>query len=204
MIDEIDQKLQVLLATPPIEDECKVVYLLTQTRKVFERDAQLKQHLPTLQFYCNWALHTKLDRSATEFLAKVDPILTLVGNHDQETKDELDRLFTLQTFRDELREFLTRHSIERTLCDNDAYWAVFLSAYSRVVEKCEIAVGQPSPPHGPLNLSVKSVAIDPVKGRNAFDAARPYPMDWTITYIDGRCGRLALSDLGLLGAVLEI
>src|ERR1700683_3440087 len=102
MTDEIIRKLQTFLGTP-IEDEYKVVYLLTQTRKVFERDAHLEQHLPTLQFYCNWALHTKLDRRATvqEFLAKVDPILTLEGNHDQKTKDELDRLFTLRHFRDE-------------------------------------------------------------------------------------------------------
>src|SRR5216683_7782994 len=185
MKDEIIRKLQVLLSAPPIEDEPKVVYFLTQIRKVFERDTNLGLRVPTLRFYCNLALHTKLDQKQTvqDFLDQVDPILTLQGDHDQEMQDRLNRLFTLQAFRDELQEFFTLNAIESTFCDNEGYWNAFLSAYSSVVENCEIVVpGTPAPPHGPLSLSVRSVSISPAKGQHTnLTANRPYPMEWAIT-----------------------
>ena len=208
MKDEIVRKLQALLSAPPIEDEPRVVYFLTQVRKIFERDENLKPSFPTLRFYCNLALHTKLDQSRTvrNFLDEVNSILTLEGNHDQQTQERFNRLLTLQTFRDELREFLRLNDTGFALCDNEAYWNAFLSAYSSVVENCEILVpGTPAPPRGPLGLSVKSVSISPAKGKGKhFVADRPYPMDWAITYTNGQSGRLSLSEHGLLGAVVDI
>ena len=207
MKDEIIRKLQVFLRSS-IEDEYKVVYLLTQIRKVFERDANLGPALPTLRFYCNWALHTKLEhrRTVQNFLAQVDPILTLQGDHDQATQDGFNRLFTLQAFRDELLKFLMSSDINCGLCDDDAEWMSFLSAYSCVVENCEIVVPRPhAPPHGPLNLSVQSISISPARAQGTQLApSKPYPMDWAITYTDGRQGRLSLSEHGLLGAVVDI
>jgi hypothetical protein len=204
--DEIIQKLQALLCKPPIEDEPRVVYFLTQIRKVFERDKNSLVSAPTLRFYCNLALHTELSdkRTVQPFLDEVDPILTLQGNHDQETQERFNRLLTLQAFREELREFLRLNDIETTFCDNEAYWNAFLRAYSSVVENCEIVVPEPRPPQGPLNLSVRSVSISPVKRDIRLAANRPYPMDWAITYVNGQDGRLSLSEHGLLGAVVDI
>jgi hypothetical protein len=207
MQDEIINKLRAFLLKSPINEEPHVVYLLTQVRKVFEWDSAFSARLPTLRFYCNWALHRKLDRgSADEFLNQVDPILTLQGNHDQSTHEKFSRLLTLETFRDEMRAFLKLNTIDSTFCDNDECWNAFLSAYSCVVENCEIAVqGAPGPPRGPLSLSVQSVSISSVKGRDVhLITNRPYPMDWTVTYTDGRSGRLRLSDHGLSGAVVDI
>lgn len=207
MTHDIIRKLQDFLG-PPISEESKAVYLLTQIRKVFELDQNLAQRLPTLRFYCNWALHTRLDQARTvkAFLDEVDPVLTLQGNVDQKSHDQQSRLFTLGAFRAELREFLAANGISSTLCDNDAYWNAFLSAYSGVVEDCEIITpGTPAPPKGPLNLSVQSISIIP-KNREGLElvADRPYPMDWVITYTDGRNGRLSLSRHGLSGAIVEI
>jgi hypothetical protein len=205
--DEIIRKLQALLCKPPIDDEPKVVYFLTQIRKIFEHDKNLLLSVPTLRFYCNLALHTELSHKGTvqTFLDEVDPILTLQGDHDQETQEKFNRLFTLQAFREELDEFLKLNVIQTTLCDNEDYWNAFLSAYSGVVENCEIVVPEPLDPHGPLNLSVRSVSISPVKGHDTLLVAnRPYPMEWAITYVNGQSGRLSLSEHGLLGAVVDI
>ena len=151
MKSDIIEKIRGLLTTLPISDEPRTVYLLAQVRKVFEHDRPLRQALPTLQFYCNWALHTKLDRlSAEMFLNAVDPVLTLVGDHTYEAQQMLDALLTLNAFRAELRLFLTHNGLEASISDNDEYWRTFVQTYSRVVEDCEITISGQQQPRGPL------------------------------------------------------
>jgi hypothetical protein len=84
-----------------------------------------------LRLYCNLASHTRLSNEATvdEFLSQLGSTLTLDSNDDKETQQRLDRLFTLQSFRDELRTFLQENGIDTALCDGDDNWNVFLSAY---------------------------------------------------------------------------
>jgi hypothetical protein len=102
-----------------------------------------------------------------------------------------------------MRVFLTHNSIDTSLCDSAVFWGEFLKAYSRIVENCDLVFTGMTRGAGPLNLAVKSVSI-----RAAHDVAlagnRPYPMDWTIRYADGREGHLALSSHGLAGATLQI
>ena len=96
---EIIAKIKTLLANVPIAEEARCVYLLTEIRKVFEREGSLGARMPTLQFYCNWALHTRLDKKqAQKFLNEVLPILTLQGNHTPAEHAKFDRLLTLQAF----------------------------------------------------------------------------------------------------------
>jgi hypothetical protein len=56
-------------------------------------------------------------------------------------------------------------------------------------------------PSGPLNLAVKSVTIEAVQ-HSTFAENRPYPMEWSIRYKDGRTGTLSLSKYGLAGATV--
>ncbi len=204
MKSDIIEKIRGLLTTLPISDEPRTVYLLAQVRKVFEHDRPLRQALPTLQFYCNWALHTKLDRRSAEmFLHAVDPVLTLVGDHTYEAQQRLDALLTLNAFRAELRLFLTHNGLEASISDNDEYWRTFVQTYSRVVEDCEITISGRQQPRGPLALSVNSVTIRPTVGA-ALTNEGPYPMEWSIRYEDGRTGTLSLSKYGLLGATVTI
>lgn len=60
MRDEIIEKLRKELNTG-ITTEPQVVYLMAGIRKLIEHD-NLQAKFPALNFYCNWVLHTKLER----------------------------------------------------------------------------------------------------------------------------------------------
>jgi hypothetical protein len=198
MKDEIIKKIASQLTALPIGDEHRVVYLPVEIRKVFERDSGLHTSLPTLEFYCDWALHTRLDRlSARRFLEEVRPILTLEGNHDQEAQDNFNRLLTLHAFRAETRLFLERCGLSVEICADERYWKIFLATYSRVVENCELVMeANASAESGPLNLAVESLSIRPLIRGTELPDNLPYPMEWAIAYRDGRKGGLLLSDHG--------
>lgn len=205
---DIQEKLHRFLADDPtINDEARVVYLLAQCRKLLEHDKALKNRLPTLDFYCNWALHVQLERSAAQaFLNEVNPILTLNANFNKEQHDAVDSRLTLNAFRSELQSLLACVSADLSICDDASRWTGFLRVYSRVVQDSELAFKGASVPNGPRGLAVKKVTIHPIAGDPPVDhaAAAVYPMLWMIEYADGRIGRLELSQLGLLGATVDL
>jgi hypothetical protein len=205
MKSEIVQKLQTFLGAGPLDDDCRVVYFLVQIRKLLERSDAPPAQNKTLRFYCNWALHVKLDRNraAEDFLAEVDPILTLSANLDKSAHDRSDELLTLRLFRSELRTFLSQNGIDTATCDADELWDIFLRAYSNVVENCEIE-SRGSQSAARTGLQVSAVSIMPVRDFLNFSEARTFPMEWGIRYTDGRRSVLSLSERGLWGATVVL
>lgn len=206
MQNDIHKKICTLLAGDAITDEVKTVYLLVQARKLFEHDDTLGKSLPTLKFYCNWALHVQLDQAgAKKFLQTVMPVLTLSGAHAQEAHHDFDALLTLAAFRSELRDLLESFGANLAVCDDPVRWADFLRAYSHVVQDAELILTTTSVPSGPLALAVKKVTIRPTSSGTSTDpTVKIYPMLWFIEYADGRIGRLTLSEHGLLGATVDL
>jgi hypothetical protein len=211
MMNDIQEKLRQLLAGGPFNDEPRVTYLLVECRKLLERGRMQNTalpNLPTLNFYCNWALHIQLDQTgAQRFLKAVNEILTLCGNHTSVQQQVFDHLLTLEAFRQELRSLLDSFGADLAICDDPERWRRFLHGYARVVEDADLVLNVASPmaPAGPLNLVVKTVTIHSIAGDVLVDPAeRVYPMVWQIDYADGRIGRLTLSQFGLVGAAIEI
>jgi hypothetical protein len=206
MKNDIEEKLRLKLANGGINNESDVVYLLVQCRKLLEHDPALKNTSPTLEFYCNWGLHVELDRASTRaFLAKVDPILTINSNCNQQQHEELNSLLTLEAFRLELRSLLSGFGADVSTCDDPHRWNAFLRAYSEVVRDARLTLKGTAAPAGPLQLAVSTVTIHPTPGDPSQDATvKVYPMEWRITYTDGRFGHLEFSQLGLAGAIVTV
>ena len=58
--EEIVEKLDSFLnGHMPFTEECHVIYLLVEARKVLDHDNNRKY--PVLRFYCNWSVHTDKD-----------------------------------------------------------------------------------------------------------------------------------------------
>ena len=116
MKNEIEEKLRRLLKGDQITDEPKVTYLLAECRKLFEHDKSLRATLPTLEFYCNWALHIQLSRAGAQaFLTKVDPILTMNGDWIKAGMMCSMGPSHLETFRSELRTLLGRVGADQSV-----------------------------------------------------------------------------------------
>ncbi len=60
MEDSIIIKLKnFLMDHDPVTEECHIVYLLVEIRKLMERTECNESKFQILRFYCDWALHTK-------------------------------------------------------------------------------------------------------------------------------------------------
>jgi hypothetical protein len=202
MKPDIIEKIRSELQTLPVKDEKTVLYVLAEIRKILEHDELLRATLPTLQFYCNWALHVRLDKAfAKQFIQRVSPLLTFKGNWTAEQFADLHGLLTLQRFRDELKAFLTECAIDASVCE-DENWVCFLKLYSRVVQDSELVMKGTSEPAGALKLAIESVTVRPTDGDPEFKAAWLCPMQWLVQYADGRKAAIVFSNRGLTGSKL--
>ena len=127
----------------PVDEECRVVYLLAQIRKVLHDDDSADRPF-ALWMYCHWALHVDLERRKTtiEFLQAVD---NYVCNNVEQLDSHGSSLFTdengwlddyiyLDAFREQLGDFLESNGLPTQLTDEDTAWLSFLAAYAGVIE----------------------------------------------------------------------
>jgi hypothetical protein len=189
MTKDIVGKLMALL-NEPIDNECKVVYLLAEVRKLLERDDP-DHKMGSLWMYCHWALHVDLESPKTTegFLAKVDrwvtntvAYLTPSGSWTFGEEYNLFKDFIyLNTFRRQLRVFLAAYKLPTTLCSDDEQWHRFIQAYGGVIEDGTLAaVGKKS-----TLQAVEKVTFE--KGGNlTAEHHVPFVIQWTIQLKDGR------------------
>jgi hypothetical protein len=136
MKPDIITKLQSALAQDMTE--AQVVYILVEIRKLLELENNPKR-FRSLQFFCDWALHSRLDRAgALEIIKQFDDIRDAYVNghkerHEALTTDILD-LLNAQRFRTELASFLGEYSLDTSLCDDLDKWASFTDHYGSIIE----------------------------------------------------------------------
>jgi hypothetical protein len=121
--DDIIRKLSEELREP-IQSERQVVYLLVEIRKLLELRGNL-DNTPALKFHCDWLVHSELrGPQAQDVVRKFDhyqelnEALHAEGQTPPATLQvlaEMDAILKLANFRQELREFLERHSLDSSL-----------------------------------------------------------------------------------------
>ncbi len=176
----IVMKLNDLLAGP-VDNECKVVYLLTEVRKLVEHTYGKRGRPFALNLYCAWALHVDLHGLDTvgPFFQQVDAYVdgVLVGPEDLGASDRMVREFlTFDTLRAQMRDFFQANGIRTELTDEDARWNEFVKHYAGVIEDGSLSIHAPN--HGMKH--VKAVTF--TKGREAMGEFKqlPFEMTWRI------------------------
>ena len=130
--EKIIEKLKLILAKP-IKKECQVVCLLVNIRKLLERKGTKKKY-PVLNFYCNWALHSIIDR-------KIDPkirdLLDRIVKNINDTAVYEEEMCNFREFQRELGEFLLDFSIRYDL---DSNWIIFRKLLIDIISSCPLVV----------------------------------------------------------------
>lgn len=160
MIPQILDKLTILLNVG-ITTEAQTVYLLVAIRKIIEQE-QANQQYKYLNFHCNWALHSSLERrDAKEILILFDDVHThyINGNDeislDKNLERELTRISRMESFKEELSAFLEDKglpSIDATRSDG---WIHFQHLYAKVIEDCPLVLT-----NGSRNIESVTVNVD--------------------------------------------
>lgn len=179
MEDDIIRKLRDQLSTP-IDTECKVVYVLCETRKLLKK-CRPDQYPLALRLYCHWALHVDLSYDSTTgpFLEKVDRYaldqLSAGGGADAIVQD----LAYLSDFREELSAFLASQGLPISFCDDDRQWFTFLEAYAGVIEDGSLACDA-------SRLQTISKVVFTKGEPLAAQGHVPFAVNWTIHLKAGR------------------
>jgi hypothetical protein len=117
----------------PIVAESQVVYILVEIGKLLEHGNK-KKDFPTINFYRNWAVHTRLDRS--------DFADALVRNFDDFIADSsvvmldcFQKLLKPESLRSELRSFCEYFQLEFPPCSDGLLWKNFVKYLARVLDE---------------------------------------------------------------------
>ena len=187
IFEKLRRELQV-----DITSEIQVVYILVEIRKAIEQAGEQVKYY-ALDFYCSWALHTKMDRAgAVKILKRFDrahPLLVQnVAFEDlpRELQNEIHETTGLEKFHDQMEEFLNSNNLPaRIVADPDA-WVRFIGLYGHVIDDCAL-VGAPikleSLKHVSVHLHLATKTLETEYGSYVVFRIR-----WTCHGKDGRCG----------------
>lgn len=122
----------------PLNSELQLLYILVQTRKLIEYLGQQKR-FRTLQFYCNWALHVKIDRNSEtgKILKAFDTAIERTILSSEPTMKYLYDLLSFSELFRQLKTLLAEHNLPTSIIDDDNC-NTFFKYYAGVVSDCPI------------------------------------------------------------------
>jgi hypothetical protein len=135
IIDKLEDHLAFHM--PPTE-ECHVMYLMAEIRKILEHDNSSDKY-PALRFYCNWCVHTHLDRPNRFMKQAAENIeLEIQGLMDAKLPiskgKSLSAFLSMQELRRALAQFLGDNCLPTTLTDGDN-WKSFHTLLSDIISE---------------------------------------------------------------------
>lgn len=137
MAEEIISKLNFFLKNHlTFKEECEVVYLMVEIRKILDHKNNGKYSL--LRFYCDWTVHTRKDRITKE-MKKIMTEVYINIKKEIETKrfvqeNEVIKFIYMQQLRKETADFFTEINLFDELVKNDKAWLFFLKLFVKILE----------------------------------------------------------------------
>ena len=170
-----------------IASEARAVYLLTEVRKLIERD-KAKGAYRNLKFHCDWVLHAKLTGpGAQDILRQFDAAHPLLRDQNLELRDlppvlrrEIDRISKMESFREELDQLLADYGLPPV----KRGWTRFLHLYAKVVEDIPLEVTGNNAQH------ISKVVVHFAKAKKRLNGETIYRVKWSIHDKNGQQGSI--------------
>jgi hypothetical protein len=137
MEDEIVKKLNDFLIKHKIfTEECHVVYLMVEIRKILDRENG--HRYPLLRFYCDWTVHTEKGRITDEMKIIMSEIFQTVKAEIENPAmtragSPVMRFAYMENLKGEIKMFLEGHGISFVLVEEDN-WIQFVQLLVNVLE----------------------------------------------------------------------
>jgi hypothetical protein len=136
--------LHGLLANQPFTRESDVVYFLVEVRKLIEN---LGGRYPTLTFFCDWILHSRMTRKTAKLvLREFDDYLTnrrLGLKSEEESMDRMYPLISLRIFHQDLFYLLAEHGLSTDVHSSLDNLGPFLGLYVDIISKVPLIADDP-------------------------------------------------------------
>ena len=134
---EIVEKLNGFLDKhAPFTEECHVVYMLVETRKILDRENNRKY--PILRFYCNWSVHT--DKNSTKEMEAVmkdiyEDVKKQIANPalvGMNGKTKVIGFMYMEDLQTEMAEFLQEYKLPISLTEK-SNWLEFVKFFVKIL-----------------------------------------------------------------------
>jgi len=138
--EEIIKKLDKFLAEhDPLTEECQVVYLMIEIRKILdhEKDHRRRGQFTLLRFYCDWTVHTEkaiITDNIKEIMHIVfqDVRSQITSPAMAEAMSPVMQFTNMDRLGNEMQKFLNERGMNTTLIDR--VWLQFVQLLVRVLE----------------------------------------------------------------------
>lgn len=122
---------------PNFKEECQVVYLFTEIRKIlkFKDDSY-----GMLGFYCNWVLHIKLTQKSARYISDIfnkDMNVEYLADLKKGMRLHYD-FFKLEDLRLELKDFFTKNKLPQDILNENNKWRQFKEHFLKIIAECPI------------------------------------------------------------------
>lgn len=134
---EIIKKLMQFLANHlPFSEECQIVYLLVEIRKIIDQNKNNKY--PILRFYCDWSVHAEKDRITKEIKEIMNDIYCDIKTQIQNpalvsNKMKVIGFMYMEDLQAEMGKFLLEHNLPNTLTSGKNNWLVFVKLLVKIL-----------------------------------------------------------------------
>jgi hypothetical protein len=121
-----------------ITTESQVVYVLVELRKLLDRNREHAKPYDSIRLYSDWVVHIRLNGpQAQEIVKKADAFYPklIEGSMSEDEKADFARIFSLDTFRKELNQFL---EVKELRPFSNTEWNSFLACFLNVIEDCPL------------------------------------------------------------------
>lgn len=127
-----------------IVDESQVVYILSQIRKIID-DENISIKYDILYLYCDWVLHSKLDRPKKRkfFIDKFDSQLVNKNSSTEIARTILinqRHFFVLNELKKQLENFLCDKNIPSNILIRPG-WTKFVELLLAILMECPVDIG---------------------------------------------------------------
>jgi len=139
--EEIVEKLNRFITEHnPLSEECQVVYLLVQIRKLldYDRDHWQRGSFTLLRFYCDWIVHTEKTRITESIKSIMDKVYGDVKRQIEnpamtKAMSPVMRFAYMEDLRNEMSEYLKERSVDISNIEG-GNWISFVGLLVKVLE----------------------------------------------------------------------
>lgn len=123
-LDEVIRRLKDLSESPTaVINKDWVQVVMSQFRQHVEAQGA-EGNYRVLMFYCNWNLHTKLDRGIVQdFLKDISDVIC--NEQSGHPADRISEILSMTKLRNEIRNILGKEGIEAGIFEIDSNWKSF-------------------------------------------------------------------------------
>lgn len=137
--EEIIEKLnKFLIGHNPLIEECHIVYLMVEIRKVIDHEKSSVTY-PLLKFYSDWTVHTEKDHITPEIKQMMEEMyktaeMEIKNPALRKTGSPIMLFAYMDRLGQEMKSFFEKHAIDPSLAQEKNRWLEFVQLLVKVLE----------------------------------------------------------------------